>query len=258
MKDDTEWNNHRTSEQSSAIPYTAQIHTKYENNIQSLINNLHSTTEKNDYNMDNFNKIINNTLSYNTKYQNKFDEDNVVKPTPEPEHDMSESLFILPNKYANLLNSVTSDIKQYGGGKKDKTKDKKHKMSKKYNKSSESPKQHKQSKQPTTDTSSTESNNKLPISDEDKQSENAGDSNMSTPKDSDEDTPKDSDEDTPKDSDEDTPKDSDEDTPDEDTPKKDTNTTDDEKESEGNNKYQSPSPASDSVHTSQINMLDSY
>ena len=234
----TEWDKHRTSEQSSAIPYTAQIHTKYENNIQSLINNLHSTTEKEDYNMANFVKIINNTLSYNAKYQNTFDNNNVeTHPSaPVPESGIHESPFLSPDKYANLLDSATSDFKQYGGGskkdKKNKTKDKTHKMSKKYNKSSESSKQ---PKQPITDTSSTESNNKSPISEE------PGDSNMSTPKETD--TP-----------DEDT------NTPEEDTntPDEDTNTPDDEKESEGNNKYQSPSPASDSVHTSQINMLDSY
>ena len=50
----TEWNNHRTSEQSSALPYEAQIHTKYKNNINTLIENLHITSEMSDYNFDNF------------------------------------------------------------------------------------------------------------------------------------------------------------------------------------------------------------
>ena len=244
---ETEWNKHRTSEQSSTLPYDAQTHTKYENNIQELIDHLHTNTTDNNYNFNNIAKIINNTLSYNTKYQNKIDENNVLQhpPVSVPEPDTRDSPFLSPVKYANLLNSATSaDIKQYGGGsKKDdknkktddkhKKKGKKHKMSKKYSKSSESP------TLPKSNTSSTES----PVSDEDEQSEAVGDSNESTPKNDAADT-----------SDDDT------NTPDEDTntPDEDTNTPDDEKESAGNNKYQSHSPASDSVHTSQINMLDSY
>jgi hypothetical protein len=244
---ETEWNNHRTSEQSSTLPYDAQIHTKYENNIQELIDNLHTNTTDNNYNFNNIAKIINNTLSYNTKYQNKIDENNVLQhpPVSVPEPDTRDSPFLSPVKYANLLNSTTSaDIKQYGGGpkknegnkkkdEKNKKKDKTHKMSKKYNKSSESP------TLPKSNTSSTDP----PVSDEDTQSEAVGDSNESTPKNDAVDT-----------SDDDT------NTPDEDTntSEEDTNTADDEKQSEGNDKYESPSSASNSVHTSQINMLDSY
>ena len=112
----SDWNKHRTSEQSSTLPYQPQIHNKYENNIQSLIDNLHTTTaDNNNYNFDNFAKVLNNTLSYNTKYENTLynNKDDIMHSQAQVS-DTYESPFLSHVKYANLLNSATSDNIQHG------------------------------------------------------------------------------------------------------------------------------------------------
>jgi outer membrane biosynthesis protein TonB len=224
----SEWNNYRTSEQSSAIPYEAQIHTKYKNNnnINELINNLH-TTEKSYVNDDIFTKLLNNTSSYNTKYQNK--PDTTVHASAQ---DAYESPFLSPAKYANLLNSDTFDNAQHGGARlpnthKTPTKAKKPKKSK-------TPKSKPEPEPETESETEPEPKPEPPTSSTDSDHDNTQKSDETT----DEDLNKSDDEDL--------------------------NKSDDEV-SEGastseshNNKYESPSSVSNSVHTSQINMLDSY
>jgi outer membrane biosynthesis protein TonB len=235
----SEWNNYRTSDQSSAIPYEAQIHTKYENNnnINELINNLH-TTEKSDFNVDIFTKLLNNTSSYNTKYQNK--PDTTLHASAQ---DTYESPFLSPAKYANLLNSETFDNAQHGGARlpnthKTPTKAKKPKKPKK-------PKTPKSKPEPETESetkSETESEPE-PEPEPEPETESEPEPKPEPPTSS-------------TDSDHDNTQKSDE------TTDEDLNNSDEVSEgtstSESHNKYESPSSASNSVHTSQINMLDSY
>ena len=228
----SEWSKHHTSEQSSTIPYEAQIYNKYNNNnnnnIQELINNLH--TEMSDYNFNNFTKLLNNTSSYNKKYENKLsaelDPSTVSVPTPAPPPNMRDSPFISPVKYANLLNSVTSENVQHGGARLPQT-HKTREVAKRVKK----PKKSKKTKTPEPEslTSSTDS----------AQNDSAQNDSNKTTDESDKKSDKDSDEESEEKSEEKSEEES-------------------EEESENNNKYQSHSSESESVHTSQINMLDSY
>ena len=113
----TEWDNHATLDQSSRMPDGArisQISQKYENNIKSLIQNLQPESTEAE-----FTELLNNT-SYNTKYQNMLSDTSPMVDKPPPIDGFADSPFLSPVKYANLLNTHTSDNVQYGGAKKSK------------------------------------------------------------------------------------------------------------------------------------------
>ena len=248
---DTEWNKHRTSEQSSGIPYEAQIHNKYENNIQELIDNLH-TTEKSDYTFENFAKLLNNTSLYNTKYLNEINETTTDIPaTPAPPLP-DESPFLLPVKYANLLNSATSDKAQRGGAKLQKTskKSKEPKEPKKSKKSKEFKESKKSNKLNKYASSTSSTDSKQDESDKAQQSDKTTDENLkSKPEEDSNSEPEEDSNSEPEEDSNSEPEDSNSEPEDSD---------EDADSKPVNNKYQSESSASNSVHTSQINMLDSY
>jgi hypothetical protein len=113
----TEWDNHATLDQSSRMPDGArisQISQKYENNIKSLIQNLQPESTEAE-----FTELLNNT-SYNTKYQNMLSDTSPMVDKPPPIDGFTDSPFLSPVKYANLLNTHTYDNVQYGGAKKSK------------------------------------------------------------------------------------------------------------------------------------------
>lgn len=120
----TEWDNHATLDQSSHMPggvRISQISQKYENNIKTLIQNLHDANESTEAPLT---EILNNmSLSYNTKYKNKLEENPQNPPKLDKTQvidNFAESPFLSPVKYANLLNSHTSDNAQHGGANKSK------------------------------------------------------------------------------------------------------------------------------------------
>ena len=267
----TDWNNHRTSEQSSALPYEAQIHTKYKNNINTLIENLHITSEMSDYNFDNFSKLLTNTPSYNIKYQNNqnYNDDNVVStpapisaPAPAPE--LYESPFLSPVKYANLLNSDRSGSIQRGGGSKKDKKDKKDKKGKIVKDKKGKIVKDKRVKKPMPEnsTSSTDSDNNAQPSDESTpknvKNKYAEDKDSdSSPDDSEENNVDKSDASDASDASEEPNKNNANDSNDSNDSEE--SNENDANDSEGNNnKYLSASSDPESVRTSQINMLDSY
>ena len=123
----TEWDNHATDDQSSAMPggvRISQISQKYENNIKALIQNLqHNPNDSTEVPLTEILKDM--SLSYNTKYQIQSEEppQNPPKINKDPKIDtFAESPFLSPVKYANLLNSHTSDNAQHGGANKSKKK----------------------------------------------------------------------------------------------------------------------------------------
>jgi hypothetical protein len=250
---DTEWDKHRTSEQSSGIPYEAQIHNKYENNIQELIDNLH-TTEKSDHTFENFAKLLNNTSLYNTKYLNEINEtttDVPGTPTPSVPPLPDESPFLLPVKYANLLNSATSDKAQRGGAKLQK-KSKKSKEPKEPKKSKEFKKSKKSNKLNKYVSSTSSTDSKQDESDKAQQSDKTTDENLKSKPE--EDSNSEPEEESNSESEEDSNSE-----PEEESNSESEEDSDEEADSKPvNNTYQSESSASNSVHTSQINMLDSY
>lgn len=120
----TEWDNHATLDQSSRIPYNTQVFQKYNTNIKALIDNLNPELSE-----LSFTELLNNTLPYNTKYENVVDTQapEPAKPPAVMQNDppidtFADSPFLSPIKYANLLNSITSENIQQGGAKKPKPK----------------------------------------------------------------------------------------------------------------------------------------
>lgn len=278
----TEWDNHATLDQSSAMPGVvriSQISQKYENNIKTLIQNLqHDANESTEAPLT---EILNNmSLSYNTKYKNKLEE-NPQNPPKLDENQVidnfAESPFLSPVKYANLLNSHTSDNAQHGGAKKSK-KGKPQSKKEKYNKTHKK----KDNKASKSDETTDEENNSTSDADENKTTddENVVDADK---EDEDNKTTEDdvNEEDENNAPDEDNASDEDN-APDENNVNESTSseyssqvandsdkttTASDDKKSEsfhgdkkyGDDKYEKDNSSPESVHTSQINMLeDSY
>lgn len=256
----TEWDNHATLDQSSRIPYNTQVFQKYNTNIKALIDNLNPELSE-----LSFTELLNNTLPYNTKYENVVDAQapESAKPAPVMQNEalidtFADSPFLSPIKYANLLNSITSENIQQGGAKNPKPKTGK-KTDKKANKKPKSKytedKQsheisecngHKNCKRRNSDTSTEE-----PEEDED--------SNKTTSDDNSDDEGKNSDDEAEK-SDDEAEKSDESEEPDESAEQA---VSGDSEEQHGksnfNTKYQSDS-SNNSVRTSEINMIgnDSY
>jgi hypothetical protein len=111
----TAWDDHATLDQSSRIPYNTQVFQKYNNSIKALVDNLNP--ELSDVS---FTELLNNTLPYNIKYENVVEEPVLSKTEPAIQKEQTidtfaDSPFLSPIKYANLLNSITSENIQQGG-----------------------------------------------------------------------------------------------------------------------------------------------
>jgi hypothetical protein len=263
----TEWDNHATLDQSSRIPYNTQVFQKYNTNIKALIDNLNPELSE-----LSFTELLNNTLPYNTKYENVVD-----AQAPEPAKsahviqneahidNFADSPFLSPIKYANLLNSITSENIQQGGAKnpKPKTGKKTDKTGKKANK--KPPREipdcngRNKCKRGNSDTSTTENHVKSDDSNKTTSEDSNGDNSDDEGKNSDSEADK---SDKEADKSEKEPEDSDEEAENSDESEEPVVSGDSDEQhgkSNFNTKYQSDS-SNNSVRTSEINMIgnDSY
>ena len=267
----TEWDNHATLDQSSRIPYNTQVFQKYNTNIKALIDNLNPELSE-----LSFTELLNNTLPYNTKYENVVDAQapEPAKPAPVIQNDppidtFADSPFLSPIKYANLLNSITSENIQQGGAKKSKptTGKKTDKTGKKAN--NKPPREiskcngRNNCERRNSDTSTTEnyvkSDDSNKTTSEDKAEDSNGDNSDDEGKNSDSEADKSDDE---GDNSEEEPENSDEEAENPDESEEQVVSGDSDEQhgkSNFNTKYQSDS-SNNSVRTSEINMIgnDSY